>query len=464
MAMRDGVPVVAIVGPPNVGKSSLFNRLVRARRAIVDDAPGVTRDRVIAPAEHDGRQFLCVDTGGFADPPRDASTLAARVRAQTLRAVGEADCVLCVFDAPAGLLPVEHDLVRLLGRSGKPVAFVVNKADTPARERLAADFYAAGVDRLLPVSAAHGRGLDALRDAIVGMLPAVGTAAGETRGTRLAIVGRPNVGKSSLLNRLVGDERMIVAPEAGTTRDAIDTSVVVDGRPYVLIDTAGIRRRTKAHEALERHGAVRALGTLARADLALVVLDAIEGMTDQDARVLARARDLGRGVILLANKWDAVPAERRDPAVFRRAMRATRPAFADLPLLLLSARTGEGLADLFPLVRRVERAYEAVLPTGELNRALGSAVETQAPPSVGGRPLRLFYATQTGRRPPEVTVFASVPEGMPTSYRRYLTARLAKTFGLFGVPLRLAFRARPRRDGFTNRARSPGGARSARRH
>ncbi len=227
MAMRDGVPVVAIVGRPNVGKSSLFNRLVRARRAIVDDAPGVTRDRVIAPAEHDGRQFLCVDTGGFADPPRDASTLAARVRAQTLRAVGEADCVLCVFDAPAGLLPVEHDLVRLLGRSGKPVAFVVNKADTPARERLAADFYAAGVDRLLPVSAAHGRGLDALRDAIVGMLPAAGTAAGETRGTRLAIVGRPNVGKSSLLNRLVGEERMIVTPEAGTTRDAIDTAVVV---------------------------------------------------------------------------------------------------------------------------------------------------------------------------------------------------------------------------------------------
>ncbi|TMA49476.1 MAG: ribosome biogenesis GTPase Der [Deltaproteobacteria bacterium] len=452
MAAREepaaGVPLVAIVGRPNVGKSTLFNRLVRARRAIVDDVPGVTRDRIVAPAEHAGRQFLCVDTGGFAtEAPRDPSTLAARVREQTLRAVTEADCVVCVFDAAAGLLPEERDLVRLLGRSGKPVAFVVNKVDTPARERLLADFYAAGVDRLLAVSAAHARGLEALRDAIVGMLPPPGAAAAGTPGTRLAIVGRPNVGKSSLLNRLLGDERAIVTAEPGTTRDAIDTSLTVEGRPYVLIDTAGIRRRARTREALERHGAVRAIGTLARADLALVVLDAAEGMTDQDARIVARAREAGRGAILLANKWDAVPAERRDATTFRRALADLRPAFADLPLLCVSARTGEGLGELFPLVARVERAYDTVLPTAELNRALQAAVEAQAPPSVGGRPVRLFYATQTGRRPPEVTVFASAPEGVPTSYARYLAARLARTFGLVGVPLRLVFRARPRGGG-----------------
>ena len=452
MAAREepaaGVPLVAIVGRPNVGKSTLFNRLVRARRAIVDDVPGVTRDRIVAPAEHAGRQFLCVDTGGFAtDAPRDPSTLAARVREQTLRAVTEADCVVCVFDAAAGLLPEERDLVRLLGRSGKPVAFVVNKVDTPARERLLADFYAAGVDRLLAVSAAHARGLEALRDAIVGMLPPPGAAAAGTPGTRLAIVGRPNVGKSSLLNRLLGDERSIVTAEPGTTRDAIDTPLTVEGRPYVLIDTAGIRRRARTREALERHGAVRAIGTLARADLALVLLDAAEGMTDQDARIVARAREAGRGTILLANKWDAVPAERRDATTFRRALAELRPAFADLPLLCVSARTGEGLGELFPLVARVERAYDTVLPTAELNRALQAAVEAQAPPSVGGRPVRLFYATQTGRRPPEVTVFASAPEGVPTSYARYLAARLARTFGLVGVPLRLVFRARPRGGG-----------------
>ena len=452
MAAREepaaGVPVVAIVGRPNAGKSTLFNRLVRARRAIVDDVPGVTRDRIVAPAEHAGRRFLCVDTGGFATGARrDASTLAARVREQTLRAVAEAECVLCVFDAQAGLIPEDRELVRLLGRSGKPVAFVVNKVDTPARERLLADFYAAGIDRLLPVSAAHGRGLEALRDAIVAMLPPLGSAAAGTPGTRLAIVGRPNVGKSSLLNRLLGDERAIVTAEPGTTRDAIDTPLAVGGRPYVLIDTAGIRRRARTREPLERHGAVRAIGTLARADLALVVLDATEGMTDQDARIAARARAAGRGAILLANKWDAVPAERRDATTFRRALAELRPAFADLPLLCVSARTGEGLGELFRLVARVERAYDAVLPTAELNRALQAAVEAQAPPGIGGRPARLFYATQTGRRPPEVTVFASAPEGVPTSYARYLTARIARTFELVGVPLRLVFRARPRATG-----------------
>src|SRR5207253_1719518 len=378
MAAREepaaGVPVVAIVGRPNAGKSTLFNRLVRARRAIVDDVPGVTRDRIVAPAEHAGRRFLCVDTGGFATGARrDASTLAARVREQTLRAVAEAECVLCVFDAQAGLIPEDRELVRLLGRSGKPVAFVVNKVDTPARERLLADFYAVGIDRLLPVSAAHGRGLEALRDAIVAMLPPLGSAAAGTPGTRLAIVGRPNVGKSSLLNRLLGDERAIVTAEPGTTRDAIDTPLAVGGRPYVLIDTAGIRRRARTREPLERHGAVRAIGTLAPADL--------------------------------------------------------------------------GLGELFRLVARVERAYDAVLPTAELNRALQAAVEAQAPPGVGGRPARLFYATQTGRRPPEVTVFASAPEGVPTSYARYLTARIARTFELVGVPLRLVFRARPRATG-----------------
>jgi len=367
--------------------------------------------------------------------------------------------VLCVFDADAGLIPEERDLVRLLERSGKPVGFVVNKVDTPARERLVADFYAAGVDRLLAVSAAHGRGLEALRDAILRMLPRTAIPPGGLPGTRLAIVGRPNVGKSSLLNRLLGDERAIVAPEAGTTRDAIDTPFTAGGRRYVLIDTAGIRRRTRTREVLERHGAVRALGTLARADLALVVLDATEGMTDQDARIVARAREAGRGVVLLANKWDAVPSPRRDAAAFRQRLGEMRPAFAELPLLCVSARTGEGLGDLFRLVARTEQAYDAVLPTAELNRALRAAVEAQAPPSVGGRPVRLFYATQTGRRPPGVTVFASAPEGVPTSYARYLNGRLARAFRLVGVPLRLVFRARPR--GAASRVR--GGTARARR-
>jgi GTP-binding protein len=451
------LPVVAVVGRPNVGKSTLFNRIVRARRAIVDDAPGVTRDRVVAAAEHEGRAFLCIDTGGIGgDPPRDPEALAARVRAQTLAAIADAGCVVCVLDGHAGLAPEDRDTVDLLRRSGKPVLYAVNKIDTPGRAPLLHDFYALGVEPLLPVSAAHGRGIGELLDAVVAALPAAGTAVAErTPGTRLALIGRPNVGKSSLLNRLLGEERAIVAPEAGTTRDAIDTPVTLDGRPYVLIDTAGIRRQGRVHEPLERHGAVRALGTLARTDLVLVVLDAGEGMTDQDARLVGRAWEAGRGVVLLANKWDTLSPARRDAATFRGELAAAHPAFAHLPLLCVSARTGEGLDGLFPLVARVERAYEATLPTPALNRALRAAVAAHSPPSPGGRALRFLYATQTDRRPPTVTVFANAPAAVPTAYARHLTARISAAFGLVGVPLRVRFRAR-REDGETARRRAAG--------
>jgi GTP-binding protein len=435
---------VAIVGRPNVGKSTLFNRLVRARRAIVDDLPGVTRDRVEAPATHAGRSFLCVDTGGFAaESPRDGTTIAAAVRRQTLAAVAAADCVVCVFDGQAGLAPEDRETTRLLRRTGKPILYAVNKIDTPGSEPLVHDFAAAGAAPLLAVSAAHGRGLAALLDAIVAVLPAPAPGApGEGRATRLAIVGRPNVGKSSLLNRLLGAERVIVAPEGGTTRDAVDTPVIMGGRAYILIDTAGIRRRGRIRQPLDRHGAVRALGTLERSDVALVVLDAREGVTDQDARIIGRAWQAGRGVILVANKWDALSAARQDRGAFRQALAAAHPAFAELPLVFVSARTGEGLPSLLPLVARVERAYDATLPTPALNRELRAAVAAHPPPSPRGRPLRLLYATQTGHRPPAVTVFANAPAAVPRAYARYLENRWAQAFDLVGVPLTLRLRAR----------------------
>ena len=468
-AIAPGLPVVAIVGRPNVGKSTLFNRLVRERRAIVDDAPGVTRDRVIAPAEHGGRQFLCVDTGGFdAAAPRDPAALAARVRAQALAAVAEADCVVCVFDGAAGFAPGDRETARLLGASGKPVLFAVNKVDGPAREGLLYDFYTAGVERLFPISSAHGRGIDALSDAIVAALPPdAGVVPAAAAGTRLALVGRPNVGKSSLLNRLLGAERTLVSPEAGTTRDAVDTPVVVDGVPYVLIDTAGIRKRGKIDDALERHGAVRALGQLARTDLVLLVLDAADGMTDQDARIAGRAWEAGRGIVLLANKWDTLPRERQTPEAFRQKLAHDRPAFADLPLLCVSAETGQGLDGLFARIAKVARGYTATLPTPGLNRALRDAVDANPPPGPGGRAIRLLYAAQTGERPPEVTVFASAPTRVPPAYARYLTNRLTQAFGLAGVPLRLRFRARhaarpsaPRASGTAPRGRGSSRSRS----
>jgi GTP-binding protein len=449
------LPIVAIVGRPNVGKSTLFNRLVRARRAIVDDVPGVTRDRIVAPAAHGGRAFLCVDTGGLTEERADPRALTSQVRAQALRAIDEADCIVCVVDGPAGLTPIDRETVRLVRRSGKPLVLAVNKVDSPAREALLHDFHAAGTERLLAVSAAHGRGITALKDTLVSVLPSAAAIRGdEATPTRLALLGRPNVGKSSLLNRLLGEERAIVAPEPGTTRDPIDMPLVVHGRPYVLIDTAGIRRRARVRDPLERHGAVRALGTLTRTDLALVVLDAAEGMTDQDARVVSAAWEAGRGVVLLANKWDAVVPARHDRTAFQRALRGAYPAFGDLPLVCISARTGEGLADIFPAVARVERAYRAVLPTPALNRALRGAVAAHAPPSPRGRPLRLLYATQTGERPPAVTVFGNAPT-VPRAYARYLEARLGDAFGLVGVPLRLRFVRGPSR-------RAPAGDASAR--
>jgi GTP-binding protein len=441
-AERAGLPVVAIVGRPNVGKSTLFNRLVRARRAIVDDAPGVTRDRVIAPAEHGGRVFLCVDTGGFsADVPRDRAAIPALVRGQALAAMGEADCIVCVFDGVAGLAPEDRDTVALLRRSGKPVLWVVNKIDTPGREPQVVDFHGTGIETLLPVSAAHGRGIEELRDAIVAGLPAVPAEAAQSTATRIALIGRPNVGKSSLLNRLLGEERAIVTAEPGTTRDAIDTPIAVRGRSYVLIDTAGIRRRGRTVSPLERHGAVRALGTLERADIALIVLDATEGMTDQDSRLVGKALEAGRAVVILANKWDAVPRG-TDRRSFHERLVSEHRAFADLPFLPVSAVSGQGLEDVFPLVARLEAAYEATLPTPALNRVLQSAVDAHPPPAVKGRALRLFYAAQTSRRPPAVTIFANLPAAIPPSYTRYLSTRFSAAFQLTGVPLRVGYRAR----------------------
>ena len=453
-ATRAGLPVVAIVGRPNVGKSTLFNRLVRARRAIVDDTPGVTRDRVVAGAEHAGRAFLCVDTGGFhAEATKDMPALVAQVRAQALAAVAEADVIVCVFDGPAGLLPADRELVRLVAKSGKPVLHAVNKIDHPGREGALLEFYALGVEPVLAVSSAHGRGIGELLDAVVAAMPAIEAASAATPGLRLAIMGRPNVGKSSILNRLLGAERAIVSPQAGTTRDAIDTPVTVGGTPYVLIDTAGIRRQGKVRDPLERHGAVRALGVLARSDLVAVVLDATEGMTDQDARIVGRAWEAGRGVVLLANKWDAVARPERDADRFQRHLRTTHPGFAQLPVLCVSAKSGEGLQRLFPIIARVGRAYAATLPTPALNRALKDALEATPPPSPGGRPLRFFYAAQTGHRPPEVVVFTSGGGAVPAAYARYLTSALRKSFDLVAVPLRVTFRSR----------RPPGSGRQGRR-
>ena len=437
------LPVVAIVGRPNVGKSTLFNRLVRQQRAIVDQRPGVTRDRNIASAQWGERAFRLVDTGGFEDA--DVSVLAASVRAQSRQAAEQADVVIAVLDGRAGLQPPDRDIVERLRRLRKPVVYAVNKLDTPAHENEAADFFALGLEEVFAISAAHGSGVAALMERVVQLLPAsaaVARAAGQP--VALAIVGRPNVGKSSLLNRIVGYERAIVDATPGTTRDPVDTPFRHGQQEYVLIDTAGMRRRPRIHEQLEQVSVARALRTLARAEVAVLVVDAVEGMTDQDARIAGHAWTEGRGLLLVVNKWDAVPRAERDRSRLIEELRGRYATLADVPIVVLSARTGAHVADLFPALEQVVAAHRRQMRTVQLNQALADAVRAQAPPSVKGKRPRFYYATQTATAPPTITIFANAPQLVQTAYERYLTHTLRAAFALEGTPLRLRFRGRSR--------------------
>lgn len=462
-------PVVAIVGRPNVGKSSLFNRMLRSRRAIVDDEPGVTRDRVMGVVSRDDRTFVCIDTGGFEAHPATDDELLSAVRRQSLDAARTADCVVYVVDGSAGLSPADVDLGQLLRRSGRPLVVAVNKVDVGSHADRLHDFHRLGLAPLVATSAAHGRGVDDLLDAIIARLPDAPASPPAAGGTRLALVGRPNVGKSSLLNRILGEERVVVSAAAGTTRDTIDSPARIGGRPYVLVDTAGIRRRGRIRDPLEGHGTVRALGMLARSDLVAVVLDARDGLTEQDARIVGRALEAGRGVVLVVNKWDLLPAGTSLPA-WRHEALARHRGLADLPAVAVSARTGEGMTGLGRAIHRVERAYRCRAATPELNRLLQQALRDHAPPSPSGRPIRFFYVTQTSECPPEFTIFASAPSRVPSAFVRYLQNVFREALELWGVPVRIRLRSRrdapgpprPRRTRDTGRTAPRSGTRSRR--
>jgi GTP-binding protein len=453
--------VIAIVGRPNVGKSTFFNRLVRAQRAIVDSRPGVTRDRNIAIGRWREREFLLVDTGGYEDA--EGSSIAAAVRAQSALAAEQADAVIAVFDGRAGLNPVDRELVVRLRRLRKPVLYAVNKLDTPAHDDEAAEFFALGPSAVFPIAAAHGRGVDALMEHLFELLPAapvpavpvpaapseeapVADTGAATSVVTLAIVGKPNVGKSSLLNRLVGSERAIVDAAPGTTRDPVDTPFRYGEREYLLVDTAGIRHRPRVHEHIERACAVRALKAIERAEVALVVMDATQAISDQDARIAGYAWERGRALLFVVNKWDAVPKSERSTARFVGELRARYASFADAPAVFVSARTGAGIAGIFPAVEELVAVHRQQLRTVELNKVLADATRAQAPPSVHGKRPRFYYATQTATAPPTITIFASAPQLLQVAYERYLANAFRAAFRLHGTPLRLRFRQRERRQ------------------
>jgi GTP-binding protein len=447
MSLPAQLPIVAIVGRPNVGKSTLFNRFAGSRRALALDEPGLTRDRIAEEVEVNGRRLLLVDTAGL---DRDAPAgLAAQVQVQARSAIEGADAILFLVDAKAGLLPEDQELARLLRRSDKPVTLVVNKIDLPQHAPRLSDFHRLGFERTRGVSAEHGSGAwDALEE-LVALLPETAPApeplAGE--GVRVALVGRPNVGKSSILNRLVGEERVVVSDVPGTTRDAVDVRVEHAGERFLLVDTAGLRRAGRRTRSVEHGSALMTVRALERANVALVVIDAVDGATDQDARIANLSLERGCAVGLLVNKWDLVSGQ--GEAQIQRLLDEVRRRLrflGDAPLLTVSAKTGAGIGRIFELSQRLAAAVERRIGTAELNRWLSKTVAMHDPAMAqrGPRlkPVKFYYATQLGTRPPTFVLFCSEPDAVQSSYRRFLENQLRESFGLAGAPLRLRLRSR----------------------
>lgn len=436
-------PIVAIIGRPNVGKSTFFNRLTRSKGAMVDDLPGVTRDRNYADAVWDETAFTVVDTGGFSHDKGDP--FAAQVRFQLIQAIDDADFVVYLLDGKAGISPFDRDLFDLLRVKDKPVFYAVNKIDGPEREDRLYEFHALGIDTLYPVSASHGYGVSDLLDDLIARFTK-SDAAEPAELTRVAVVGRPNVGKSSLVNRVIGKDRLLVSEEPGTTRDAIDTMHAFDGKSYLLIDTAGIRRKGRVKKKLEKFSAVRALKSLERCDVALVVMDAAEGITDQDLTIAGYAVERGCGCILLLNKWDLVSREERVSRRMIREFRSTAKFLNFAPVVTISAKTGLRVHKIFDAVDAVYEQYTARISTGRLNRIVEGAVERTPPSLFQGRRIKIFYSAQIRSRPPTFVCVANYPQAVHFSYQRYLINQIRSEAGLDRIPIRLFFRKRSRRD------------------
>ena len=435
-------PIVAIVGRPNVGKSTLFNRLVGRRLAIVDEVPGTTRDRLYADAEWAGKKFTLVDTGGLELAARDE--LIAQVRAQAQLAIAEADVIIFMTDVTTGLTAGDEEVAEVLRRSAKPVLLAANKADNPALRQAALEFYRLGLGDPYPISALHGTGTGDLLDQVVASFPAE-VEEEEIEAVRIAIVGRPNVGKSSLLNRILGYERAIVHEAPGTTRDAVDTLLDWEGKPVVLIDTAGIRRRGRIEPGVEKYSVLRALRAIDRADVVLLLIDATEGVTAQDAHIAGYILEEAKGVMVVVNKWDLVRKDAHTREEYTRRIRTSLRFLDYVPILFISALTGQGVGRVLPTALRVREERLVRIPTAELNRIVQDAVARHAPPSKAGKRLKFYYATQASVDPPTFVFFVNDPELVHFSYERYLENRIREHYSFLGTPLKLSFRKRGRK-------------------
>lgn len=431
---------MAVVGRPNVGKSTFFNRVLGRRLAIVEDVPGVTRDRNFARAEWAGRSFYIVDTGGLdvdADEP-----MAAAIRRQVTAAIEEADVVVFLVDGKTGPHPLDHRVAEMLRKTHVPVVLAVNKMDRWPEELGHHDFWALGLGEPLPVSAISGKGSGDVLDAIVAHLPETPQEVAEEEALYVAVIGRPNVGKSSFINRLLGEERLVVSAEAGTTRDAIDTPLRYHGRTLVFIDTAGLRRRARITPGLEFYSALRTERAIDRADVCLLLIDSSQPVHNQDVRIAERAWKAGCGLIVVANKWDLVEKDEKTARAYEQHVRERAPMLKWVPIVFTSALTGQRVHRTLDLVLKVAGERARRIPTHEVNEVLRSLVERQPPPAHRGVEVKFYYATQAEKAPPTFVIFTNYPKEIPESYMRYLSNGFREAWGFVGTPLRFRFRGR----------------------
>ena len=434
-------PVVAIVGRPNVGKSTLFNRIARKNKAIITDEPGTTRDRNYADVQWDEVNFILIDTGGFEPEAKDEVNL--HIQNQIRLAMEEADLILFLTDGKDGLTTVDTEIAERLRGVKNPVLYVVNKIDGRKHEENVYDFYQLGVKNLYSISAAHGRGIGDLLDNVVNLLPqSCETAEQDDDITRIAVLGRPNVGKSSLVNKILGNERVIVSKIPGTTRDAIDTPLKIGEKKYLLIDTAGIRRKGRVSQRLEKYSIVKALKIIDRCNIALILIDGEEGVTEQDAKVAGLVHDRGKGSVLVVNKWDLVEKDTHTASRYVETIMNHLKFMPYAPIIFVSALTGQRVTKIINLVEDVAEQHKSRVSTSELNKVFEKIIRHHPPPSYRNRELKLYYITQVTTRPPTFVIFVNSPRGIHFSYKRYLINGISDNLGFNRTPIRIIFRER----------------------